>query len=56
MVTPEPITDDLPMLGRCPDCQAPIPRSSLLIEYRTDRGWPAMFAECPRCLDVVHPT
>lgn len=41
-------------LGTCPRCTAHIPATRLLIEYRTDDG-PAMYAECPGCLDVVHP-
>ena len=44
-----------PMLGWCPDCEAPIPTGQLLIEYETSRGWPQMFAECPACTKVVHP-
>lgn len=43
------------VLGQCPDCETPIPRGYLLIEYETDGGWPEMFAECPECEDVVHP-
>lgn len=44
-----------PILGRCPSCDAMIPQSGLLIEYESADGWPQMFAECPRCTDVVHP-
>jgi NAD-dependent SIR2 family protein deacetylase len=42
-------------LGRCPRCESQIPDRRLLIEYETDDG-PAMFAECPACRDVVHPS
>lgn len=42
------------VLGTCPDCGAPIPRTHLLIEYETSSG-SSCFAECPACLDVVHP-
>lgn len=42
-------------LGRCPTCDGTIPRDNKLIEYKTKKGWTAMFAECPSCLDVVHP-
>lgn len=41
-------------LGRCPNCSAHIPTTRLLIEYETSEG-PARYAECPGCLDVVHP-
>jgi predicted RNA-binding Zn-ribbon protein involved in translation (DUF1610 family) len=41
-------------LGDCPACDAVIPRVALLISYERD-GWPAMFAECPECGEVVHP-
>lgn len=41
-------------LGRCPYCDATIPRSRLLIAYDTADG-PAIYAECPDCRDVVHP-
>lgn len=43
------------MLGRCPNCDGAIPRVDRLIEYETERGWTAMFVECPDCNDVVHP-
>lgn len=40
--------------GSCPACGARIPEAGVLIEYETNDG-PAAFAECPDCLDVVHP-
>jgi len=43
------------MLGRCPNCGVAIPGDNKLLEYETADGWTAMFAECPDCLDVVHP-
>ena len=42
-------------LGSCPDCDTAIPDTCLLIRYETAEGWPKQFAECPECLDVVHP-
>lgn len=42
-------------LGTCPVCNVQIPSSQLLIRYETSEGWPAMYAECPDCGDVVHP-
>lgn len=42
-------------LGRCPNCDAPLPASNKLIEYRTAAGWTAVFAACEPCDDVVHP-
>lgn len=42
-------------LGDCPDCEAPVPASRLLIEYEASDG-PGLFAECPDCGDVVTPT
>jgi len=41
-------------LGTCPDCQTAIPPVRLLLEYERSDG-PAMYAECPDCLDVVRP-
>lgn len=41
-------------VGNCPDCETSITDRHVLIEYETATG-PAMFAECPGCLDVVHP-
>ena len=42
-------------LGDCPDCEAAIPTSKLLIEYESSDG-PDRFAECPECGGVVSPT
>lgn len=42
-------------VGRCPDCDASIPTGGVLVEYQSARG-PAMFAECPDCAAVVHPS
>lgn len=42
-------------LGHCPVCGTAIPSRHKLIEYETESGWLTMFAECPDCLDVVHP-
>ena len=41
-------------LGLCPECDASVPRSRLLVEYERD-GRPATFAECPDCASVVSP-
>ena len=48
------MTTNQSILGACPACETPIPRGRLLIEYRAD-GDRKMYAECPSCLDVVHP-
>jgi hypothetical protein len=42
-------------LGRCPNCDAQIPRANLLIRYETPDGWPRLFVECPDCEVPVHP-
>lgn len=44
-----------PVLGDCPDCHSQIASYDVLIEYETDTGQPAVWAECPACQDVVHP-
>lgn len=41
-------------LGDCPNCGSEISHGYLLIEYETGQG-SDRFAECPDCLDVVHP-
>jgi hypothetical protein len=46
---------DNSILGRCPNCGAEIPQSYVLIEYETNAGEKACFAECPECLEVVAP-
>jgi len=43
------------ILGVCPHCGASIPAGQLLIEYETDDET-AIYAECPDCTAVVHPT
>lgn len=43
------------ILGRCPDCGATIAGHDILIEYETDDGPPAVWADCPTCGGVVHP-
>ena len=42
------------VLGACPRCQHRIPAAQLLINYQTDEGQ-QIWAECPRCHEVVHP-
>lgn len=42
-------------LGSCPACGTAIPRAQLVINYVSPDGWPKLFAECPRCGDVVSP-
>lgn len=42
------------LLGTCPQCSDEIPESRLLIEYEARDGR-QIYAECPGCLDVVHP-
>jgi endogenous inhibitor of DNA gyrase (YacG/DUF329 family) len=41
-------------LGRCPRCDEPIPRRNYLIAYDTADGQ-AVYAECPVCVEPVHP-
>lgn len=41
-------------LGRCPYCEAEITSAQILIQYETVDS-SETFAECPECLDVVHP-
>lgn len=43
------------VLGTCPRCDRPIHERDRLITYETDDGWPATYAECTDCEDVVHP-
>lgn len=42
-------------LGSCPHCDTEIPPRQLLIQYETSLGEPAIYAECPSCLEVVSP-
>lgn len=44
----------LPVLGRCPLCEQRLDSEYLLAAY-VDDGWPRMLAECPECVEVVHP-
>lgn len=44
-----------PTLGRCPDCHAEIAGYDVLIEYETDDCRPVVWADYPRCGEVVHP-
>lgn len=41
-------------LGTCPRCDESIPTSNLLIRYESSGGT-ARYAECPACVDPVHP-
>jgi len=47
-------TDDS-SLGRCPDCNDPIPDAWLLVEYSKDDGTDGVWVECPSCKDVFAP-
>lgn len=49
------LTDTPQRLGVCPECDGEIPGWKLLIRYEREAGWPAMWAECPECGEVVHP-
>jgi uncharacterized C2H2 Zn-finger protein len=49
------MTDDRHSLGQCPRCGHEIPPGLLLVEYETDDGETGIWAECPRCDDVVDP-
>ncbi|ELZ21077.1 hypothetical protein C475_19003 [Halosimplex carlsbadense 2-9-1] len=42
-------------LGRCPECGECIPKTWLLIEYKTDDNETDLWAECPACESVVAP-
>ena len=53
--TQQPMPANRSILGACPRCQHRIPAAQLLIEYETDNGQ-AVWAECPDCNEVVHPT
>lgn len=44
-----------PTLGCCPDCTTEIASYDVLIEYETSERTPAIWAECPECMAVVHP-
>jgi Pyruvate/2-oxoacid:ferredoxin oxidoreductase delta subunit len=48
------MTSEHSRLGSCPQCDAVIPATRLLIEYETAQGT-AAYAECPGCDLVVHP-
>lgn len=43
------------VLGVCPHCGASIPDEQVLIEYKTNTET-TVYAECPDCTAVVHPT
>jgi hypothetical protein len=45
----------LPVLGHCPLCERQLDSEQLLATYTGDDGWPRMLAECPFCVEVVHP-
>ncbi|WP_353633943.1 hypothetical protein ABSL23_12400 [Halobacterium sp. NMX12-1] len=42
-------------LGACPECGAAIPPGAVLVEYERDDG-PVVYAECPECVEPVHPS
>jgi predicted RNA-binding Zn-ribbon protein involved in translation (DUF1610 family) len=48
--------DEARRLGRCSNCDREIRPGQLLVAYERSNGELAMFAECPECGDVVHPT
>lgn len=50
----EDIMTNMHKLGRCPYCEAEISSAQILIQYETADS-SETFAECPECLDVVHP-
>jgi hypothetical protein len=49
------MTPDEAILGRCPDCDEPIPETWLILEYEKEDGTVGKWAECPECRDVVAP-
>jgi len=50
-----PMHPTVDSLGACPRCGASIPARQLLIKYERDDET-AVYAECPDCTAVVHPT
>ena len=42
-------------IGRCPDCNKPITRPWVLVEYEKDDGTDGVWAECPACAEVIAP-
>lgn len=42
-------------LGVCPDCGRELQPVHALIEYEKTNGEQGIFAECPKCDDVVEP-
>jgi uncharacterized C2H2 Zn-finger protein len=47
-------THETEAAGRCPSCGETVPSALVLIEYEAD-GERRMYAECPRCENVVRP-
>lgn len=50
-----PPDQDPTILGLCPECRTEIVTYNVLIEYETEDGNQATWAECPGCGKVVHP-
>ena len=50
------MSDPGTILGECPDCDCEIRQVHLLIEYKTEDGTRAFWADCPECGKVVDPT
>ena len=48
-------TQHAPRLGDCPHCDTGIRPLNVLIEYETDDGNEAIWAECPGCKEIVDP-
>lgn len=42
-------------LGTCPDCDAVVRRTDVLIDYTDGDGHRAVWAECPECREVIDP-
>ncbi len=42
------------LLGVCPECDADIPPGAVLVEYERN-GQRVAYAECPDCVEPVHP-
>lgn len=47
------MTADNKTLGRCPDCNEPIPENEMVIDYRSGNGTRITAATCPSCVSVV---
>ncbi|MCD2199568.1 hypothetical protein LPA44_06625 [Halobacterium sp. KA-4] len=52
---PESMSTESKSLGVCPECGAAIPSGAVLVEYERN-GHQVVYAECPDCVEPVHPS